>query len=214
MYNHHDRSLWGNLQCSYPEIRDLSEYVHGVVLDIGANVGSHSIGWAHKAEVIYAFEPQPWNYYILCANLALNRVANVMPCLMALGNSNGPTTIHGYDPRTEVSIMGCQVEHGDQPAAMRTLDSLGMADIGFIKIDVEGYEHEVLKGARETLLREHPIIYVEMHGQHLIDAIVPYMESFGYQGVHARTTVFFEQPEDILNHGWLFSKEGWVLRNG
>ena len=50
--------------------------------------------------------------------------------------------------------------------AQRTLDSYGFSNVGFIKIDVEGFEAAVLAGARDTILRERPVMQIELEEQH------------------------------------------------
>ena len=65
--------------------------------------------------------------------------------------------------RTGLSKHKVQGEHDVVQIETRTLDSYALDNVGFIKIDVEGYEHTVLKGARKTLMHCHPIMLIELY---------------------------------------------------
>jgi Methyltransferase FkbM domain len=70
---------------------------------------------------------------------------------------------------------------------IRTLDEAGLADVLFVKADVEGGEREVLEGARATIARDRPIIMLELlSGTHENPAadVAAICESFGYEAVH------------------------------
>lgn len=212
--NTHDKLLPINLTENQLEIGELSAYARGVVLDIGANVGSHSINFSRVADVVHAFEPQPRIFYNLCANLLINLVYNVVPYNMALGSVNGITNVVALDPTLPGSPMGVPVGVGTQPTPIRTLDSLGISPIDFIKIDVEGHELEVLRGGYQTLGRENAIVYIEIHKAELIEPVRRCMHSLEYQDrkyIEVHTMV--EKEDVILTTGYLFWKEGrikWV----
>lgn len=210
--NTHDTLLPTNLEENQPEIHELCTYAQGAVLDIGANVGSHSINFSRVADVVYAFEPQPRIFYNLCANLLINHVTNVVPFNMALGSTCGITSVPALDPTKPGSPMGVGVGRGSQLTRIQTLDSLGISPIHFIKIDVEGHELEVLKGGHETLARENAILYVEIHIPELIDQVRTYLQGFGYQDrkyIEVHTLV--EGHDTILTWGYLFWKEGRIV---
>lgn len=187
LVNSHDPLIEGSLQENLREIAFLSQFARGGVCDIGANVGSHAINFAKTADVVYAFEPQPLTYYNLCANLLINCVHNVVPFNMALGNYNGQTTVYNLDETQPNTPMGIQVGLGTQPVPIHTLDSLGLHQLTLVKIDVEGYELEVLRGSQETLKREQPIVFVEVHKDFLETPIIRFMEELGYQHSHHQT---------------------------
>jgi FkbM family methyltransferase len=182
LINGHDPMIESTLIENQAEIAELSRFARGVVVDVGANVGSHSINFAKTAEVVYAFEPQPLSYYTLCANLLLNHAYNVAPFNRALGAYDGTAMMPNLDPTKQNTAMGAQVGVGAQPVPICKLDSLEIAPIHFIKIDVECYEYEVLKGAVETLKRENPVVYVEVHRDDLVAPIDELMKGLGYHG--------------------------------
>lgn len=210
--NTHDKLLPTNLHENQREIGELCTYARGVVLDVGANVGSHSINFARHADVVHAFEPQPRIFYNLCANLLLNLVYNVVPYNMALGSENGTTNVVALDPTLPGSPMGVPVGKGSQPTRIQTMDSLGISPVHFIKIDVEGHELEVLKGGRETLARESPIVYVEIHRASLIAEVREFMAALSYQDrkyIEVHTIV--DDADVILTVGYLFWKPGRIV---
>jgi FkbM family methyltransferase len=130
-------------------------------LDIGAHIGSYTIPCATKANHTYAFECTPKTFCYLAANVALHRLEDkVSPLPFALGEKNGEAEIvirtedgggngmYVYDEESKGEVVRPRVK-----IQVRTLDSFEFNNIGFIKMDVEGMEVEVLKGARETLVR-------------------------------------------------------------
>jgi FkbM family methyltransferase len=120
------------------------------VLDIGANIGVTARIFAKRAKHVHAFEPGPR----ALALLRLNAPANCTVHAIAIGETNGFAHIaeHEACDESRISDTGLRVP-------MRTVDSLGL-NPDFIKIDVEGYEPQVLRGAVETL-RRGPIVMFE-----------------------------------------------------
>ncbi len=127
-----------------------------VFVDVGADVGAYALRAALRGMTVYAFEPNADNAGILRRNAELNALRlNLVEC--ALGSSNGRARISENGATSRITQdNGVEVE-------MRTLDSFDLPSVELLKIDVEGYELEVLKGARQTLARAHPAMMVEMH---------------------------------------------------
>lgn len=211
--NMHDPSMPIMLRENIQEIRDLQQFATSVVLDIGANVGSHSVNFAKTAGQVYAFEPHPRTYNNLCANLLLHLCPNVTPLNMALGAYNGEAQLGDFDITEEHFSMGAYVGNGTLKIQIRTIDSFCFSPVNFIKIDTEGYEFEILRGANNTLQRESPIVFVEIHLNELIGPIIAYMEERGYE---TREFVsYFIMDKDTgerrpLTRGQLFWKPGRI----
>ncbi len=141
-----------------------------VVLDVGANIGAHTLALARLAGpggAVYAFEPQRLVFQNLCANIALNSLANVH-CVNAAA-SDTAALLHLYDTDPDVANNFGGVElgmvdgaPGGAPVPQLVLDDfLAIDRLKLVKIDVEGMEAPVLRGARRTLARFKPVLYVE-----------------------------------------------------
>ena len=84
---------------------------------------------------------------------------------------------------------------------MKTLDSFHMSSVSFIKIDVEGYELDVLQGAQETLQHDLPLLYVEIHREALIPHVTAFLEAMGYE-YNERIVQY--TPAGVSTRGYLF----------
>ena len=165
-----------------------------VFLDIGAHVGTYTLVCAPRALHTYAFECSPKTFCYLAANLALHGLEyKVSPISCALGESEG--SLDYIIRSNDGGGNGIKVlNSGDTTLPkvkvhVRTLDSFHMESVGFIKMDVEGAELEVLKGARETLERYKPPILFESWGEWKTDVdarglrseLFSYLSTIGYK---------------------------------
>ncbi len=137
-----------------------------VVLDIGANIGVHTIPLAHLVGpdgIVVAFEPQTVLHQILGANLVLNSITNVFTYAMALGDTEGECLIPVLDYSQAIDFDGIGVDTVEEGEAvpMDRLDTFNLDRVDFIKLSVTGYESKVLAGAAGTIARCHPIMYIE-----------------------------------------------------
>ena len=125
----------------------------------------NTVPYARIAKHVHAFECSPKSFNYLCANIALNDLHyKVTKHNVALGATTGTGTYYIRDP-VEGGGNGLYLE-GDAHVAtlqvpVRTLDSFELDNIGIIKIDVEGYELQVIQGAVKTLIRNNfpPILF-------------------------------------------------------
>ena len=211
LVNKHDDSLSWSLQSAQQEIEDLRPMAQGLVLDIGANIGGHSVAFAQTAQRVIAFEPQPHTYRVLCANLALNCCTNVEAHQVALGSREDRVLILPIDPRKDHASQGARLAGYGESVRLATLDSFHFNPVSFVKIDVEEMELEVLQGAHELLTTQSPIVYVEIHNDSLVGQVGKYMLDLGYMGTER--IVQYTAQRNVLTRGWLFWKEGriaWV----
>lgn len=139
----------------------------GVALDVGANVGHHTLFLATRFGAVRAFEPVAALARQIEARLAANGLRNVTVCNFGLGekteelpffasddaNAGTGTFVPGYFDRSATTI---QVRQGDE--ALAGFDDCA---IDFIKIDVEGFEPFVLAGLSRTLRRDRPVLFFE-----------------------------------------------------
>jgi len=157
-----------------------------VVVEAGANFGAHTVAMAKlvgEQGSIIAFEPQRLVYQAMVANIALNSLTNVITMQSGLGAYPGSIRIPVLNPAKGLNFGGFSINsHNDGEAVpVKTIDSLNLKRCRLIKADVEGMECDVLEGARDTIAKLKPILYVENdraeHSQQLISLI----QSFGYR---------------------------------
>ena len=130
------------------------------VIDIGAHIGMYTVSFSKKCNHVFSFECSPKSFNYLCANIALNKLDyKVTKFNCALSNVIGSTPYYIRDPNdgggNGISKFECD-NINDTPhitVSTNTLDSYNLTNIGFIKIDVEGHEKEVLEGSIETIKR-------------------------------------------------------------
>ncbi len=165
-----------------------------VVYDVGAFHGILTMFFAARCKQVVSYEPNQANHARLIENIRLNRLCNIEVRQFGVGAQPGSGTLH-YAP--EMSGGGTLDPHGmgrvSQHVEVTTLDrdiaaaSLPAPDL--IKIDIEGWELEALRGARETLATYHPALFLEMHGETLREkrskarAIVAFLCDAGYTDI-------------------------------
>ena len=155
----------------------LKDIPNGVILDIGANMGTFTVPLAYynKQYNVVAFEPQSMVYHQLCGNLALNGIQNVKALNLGLGERDEliKVTLPDYTSEDNIGAFSLDEEvrsHDDylcktsgkvEMIEVRTLDGFQIGNVRLIKIDVEGMELSVLKGAVETLKHSNypPILF-------------------------------------------------------
>jgi FkbM family methyltransferase len=178
-----------------------SEMIHPnkVFLDIGAHVGTWSLAFAKKCLKVHSFEPTPKTFNYLCGNIALNNMDDrIIPHSMALADVQGRLPIYkGSEDGGGNSLLPMLDRTPTWMVDVTTLDSFGFTNVGMIKIDVEGFEKNVLQGAQETLRANgYPTIFFEswvpyreedgIPSKSLRAELFDYIESTGYQVVPIR----------------------------
>lgn len=144
------------------------------ILDIGAHIGWYTVAFAPMCKHVYSFECSPKSFNYLCANIAVNRCDyKVTKYNCALSNEEGTAQYYIRDPNDGGGNGISKFDYdtiNNVPSIevpKRTLDSFGLTDINFIKMDVEGHEKEVLEGAVQTLINNnYPKILFESWDEH------------------------------------------------
>ena len=216
-----------NLRKGEPELHLLPFLVNRnkQAIDIGANKGVYTHLLARLVPFVHAFEPNPKMFNVLTRGLPENAGSYEI----ALSDQSGSGEL--LVPKLQGSTSGrrrafanlgaslsrqkVQGEHGVVQIETRTLDSYALDNVGFIKIDVEGYEHSVLKGAKETLMHCHPVMLIELEERHTgvaIESLIEQVEDYGYKAYFLRnrqlTPVTQFDPESehrspIIRHDYI-----------
>ena len=129
-------------------------------LDIGVNIGTHSIVYSKIFKSVISFEPDDYNYNQTKENLLINNVTNVELMNKALGSKKGFVKKLQHSNHSRGCIF-TQLTNDNKGIGQITLDSLKLNNIDYIKIDVEGNELDIMKGAIETIKENKPIIEFE-----------------------------------------------------
>jgi FkbM family methyltransferase len=168
----------------------------GAAIDVGANIGAHSVMMAKCYGHVYAFEPQEFIYRLLVANLAkdLNTttyhaavgVTEGIIHLPAMDYSVGPNNFGGlgrdvlehYDikQRDEIPLIPTQLRQLDKVEALQK-----ESQIDLLKVDVEGMELEVLQGAQGLIATHRPLMYVENDRLPKAQALVQFIYNLEYK---------------------------------
>lgn len=152
--------------------------VHFNVLDIGTNVGFTVLKLANAAwrGKVIGFEPDPTTFSHCSHNLSLNKGTNATIMNLALGSSDAELWLEVRSPGNlggNRIIPAAEERNGVARVPVRRLDSifadLGMERLDLVKIDVEGYELQTLKGAEKTLRKFNPILFIEVDENNLLD---------------------------------------------
>lgn len=135
-------------------------------VDVGANVGSFTIYFAPRCRQVFAFEPYPPTYRKLLANS--RQFPNVKAYNAALGDEEGTMPLMVHEASGHNSLVKKEPDFRGEVhvTPVHRLDSLDIRGIGIIKIDTEGYEGSVVRGAVGTIDREKPRLIVEVHEPH------------------------------------------------
>ena len=164
--------------------KEYKQFEH--VLDIGSNMGNHMLYYCSNlgAKKVHCFEPNQFNLEQLQKNISLNHLEKTVTVYpYALGAESGKgvqadfslgnTGMNRIDKVADATGAEAVIE-------IRSLDSLGIQQANFMKIDVEGFEVEVLKGAGNTIKQCKPVVMIEVfenNRQH-VDEL---MQGYGYK---------------------------------
>ena len=155
-----------------------------VVYDIGANVGYFSLlasvltGTEGK---VFAFEPLPRNTRYIHRHLQINKLKNVEVIEAAVSDHEG----EAYFDLGPSTAMGHLASEGELKVIMVSLDRmvdegrLPPADV--MKVDVEGAEYDVLRGAKKMLETQRPILFLDTHGRKPHHFTVALLDELGYR---------------------------------
>lgn len=190
------RDVWGGDRPPEQPLIDWSSQFLSpdkVSLDIGGHVGDWAVTMAQHSKTVHVFEPQRRAYGLAVANCAPYKNVHVHNVALGATHHIGRLYSNGCDLDGGTSLselplhgMGWPGSVPGDEAVVRTLDEFLIDNISFIKLDVEGGELNVIKGALKTLERSGwpPFIFESWHFDWALPLrveIVAYVESLGYR---------------------------------
>jgi methyltransferase, FkbM family len=193
VYNANDSYIGRSLdlygEYSYAEALLLQQFLRpGMIFaEVGANIGAHTVGLARRVGQqgrVLAYEPQRIVFQNLCANIAINGLMNVECHWMALGERSGMLNVAEFDftQPGNFGVFSADRVKGHQRVPIATLDDHFPYNwLHALKIDVEGMEVAVLRGAANTISRYKPMIYVENDRPEQSEALISLLFDYGYR---------------------------------
>ncbi len=144
-----------------------------IALDIGAHGGDYSLRLSRRFVSVYAFEPDPTNRYVLETNIRVNRVRSVNIDPRAVSDLSARAMLRRSSKVRSGSTLS--QKHYDWVTfdSASEVETVSLDDwyrenrrprVGFVKIDAEGHETAILKGAGELFSLARPLVGLEVHG--------------------------------------------------
>lgn len=199
---------------SRPKLYNLLTNKTNTIIDIGTNIGETIMNFAklaHKNGNVHGFEPDALNYERCVENLKLNNFTNITLNKLGLGAQAGQFFIKVDTPsnRGGNKISSEYIGNNTQVVNIITLDQYAagkkLKNVDLIKIDVEGYELNVLKGSA-TLLKEFtPTLFIELDDNNLREqgdsakALISYLSQFNYIITNAENNKPVTEMTDFTN---------------
>jgi len=204
-----------------PETRFFQSVIEDgdICFDIGGNIGFFAalMAAAAKNTQVYCFEPISLNTKLIEISIQLNSLNNVTVENIAIGSKNGETEFVISEDSAYSSILdtGRSPHHATCKVPLRTLDSYvaekGIPKVNLLKVDVEGAEADVIRGAMKTLsdsTKRPRYIMMELAGSNLatfgenIESVVAMLEELDYQAnsITVNGELVPVQPGDFSRH--------------
>ena len=185
------------------------------ILDIGANLGNHTLYWAQKLspKKIYAFEPYEPNFVMLTANVEDNQLQSIVsPVNIAVGAGEGYAQIANVD---NSNLGGTSFTAGEESTekTIRLLDidtflvrEEHARPIDLVKIDTEGFEEAVLAGMQKTIVDNKPAVWIEVT-QETFQVVISFLTEKNYYLYDVQQFNMLFLPEGKYVEKGIFSSE-------
>jgi len=195
------RIIDGKRPYELPLLEDMYNEVDedATALDVGAHIGNHTLwmaavcGWE-----VYAFEPNLDAFMQLCRNT--HGMSNVHPRNYALGDENGSAKSISLG---RVAYTAIEDEQEFPVLRLDSMLEMGKLSgrVAIIKIDVEGWEPRVIKGARNLITEHQPTIYAEARDELAFKKNLAELRPLGYERIHRFHSKLVATPVDK----WVYS---------
>ncbi|HEY5406531.1 MAG TPA: FkbM family methyltransferase [Ginsengibacter sp.] len=187
------------------------------VIDIGANIGATTLNLAKKVGAmgkVFSFEPSPYNYQNASQNISLNNFSNIKLINQGLGKEKASAFLYNVNSNNRgMSRLLKENENNNlyekTSVEIDTLDNsmvnFSVPPPSFIKIDVEGYEFNVLLGGKETIRKYRPALFIELDDNNLREQgntakeLIQLILQFQYKIINAATGGLVNENTNFIN---------------
>lgn len=171
-----------NIIDSVFDSQSISERQNSAMIDCGANIGTISVYMAKKCRTVYAFEPSYKNFLHLCANVWINKTFNVISVNKVLSDKSGETMRFQdltYDHPMNNGDIRFHENKGENEVSSCAIDDCGIKErVSFIKVDCQGMDLIVLKGAKRTIEKDQSVVVFEYEDRYSKEKLDKYEEFF------------------------------------
>lgn len=172
--------------------------IGGTAIDVGANIGTHSVAFGQRvggSGQVIAFEPQPELFTLLRENIDVNGLAQVTVRQEAVGEADADAYLPELDYSSPGNFGAVTLSHHRDathptPVHVTPVDGLALERCDVVKIDVEGFETEVVSGMRRLIERLRPVVFVECNSVASGVATLRAVEWTDYRVFLARTDAY------------------------
>ena len=156
------------------------------VIEVGANIGAHTLHLSKRVGPegrVIAFEPQQLVHGILVENMEQNGCTNVQAICAGAGDRAGVIVVPPSDYAKPGNFGAVELRAAGQghTVPLMTIDSLQLDGLALLKVDVEGMESAVIRGAVETIRRLRPVLYLENDREAKSAELIALVQSLGYR---------------------------------
>ena len=173
-----------------------------VVIDVGAHIGGTSILAASMGATVYAFEPEDYNYDLLCKNVELNNIDDIFCIKLGVGEPGKHTLfIHPRNSGAATTVEYPRMRQLEQ--CQQTIEIISIHDVferyniehcDVLKMDCEGGEIAILRDLDEELIKKIDRISLEFHDKDIWkDELYPKL-------------IKYYEPEEVTRHEWTFKR--------
>ena len=186
-----------------------SKYKHGVCLDVGANIGNHTLFFSSYYDEIHAFEPVLTTFKALELNVLINSlVGKIKIHNIALSSSN--SNLRFFEDQSG-DIGRSKVAGIDELIPEKTIEYIvpsirgddyfqNLVDIKMIKIDAEGHEADVINGLSKVILLNKPIILFEANARDGDSNVITELMKLGYKYFYSPQIKYYDVKPKILKY--------------
>jgi len=183
------------------------------VIDVGTNIGWTILNFGRLVQTgsVIGFEPDPFNHQVCKKNISLNTLTNIQLLPFGLGDRESEMSMEVRTPGNRGgNRIAPAASDNAVPVQIKRLDTVqevkSLGTIHLIKLDVEGYELHVLRGANNLLTLYKPTLFIEVDDQNLKDQghsakeLLVFLEELGYTSIlHAETGQSVDRTFEFAN---------------